>query len=222
MSLEVTIKGPFYIYSRAFLQFTSPSLSLGIYALPSCLPLLDVCLPLPINLFKLSPTYHQSFLPPTLQFWFISLCFRFHSGIDQQKLRGLWDLPNRSSLIPLTVSRQPHGPVCPAASKCGAAAVRHHLSASSSLGIEERECGNQENNPLYPGLQPMDRHFSWGSAFIPSWVMQEEMRSYQGPYPVLPARCWDEEALATSTLSRSRDSLKPSHTAWDLLFTFCW
>lgn len=61
-------KRPILYILRAFLQFTSPSLSLRIYALPSCLPLLDVCLPLPINLFKLSSTYYQSFLPPTLLF----------------------------------------------------------------------------------------------------------------------------------------------------------
>lgn len=51
--------------------------------------------------------------------------------------------------------------------------------------------------------------------------MQEEMRSYQGPYPVLPARWWNEEALATSTLSRSRDSLKPSHKSGLPQATFC-
>lgn len=58
-------KKPILYILQSFLKFASPSLSPWIYALPSCLPLLDVCLLL-ITLFKLSCTYFHSFLPPTM------------------------------------------------------------------------------------------------------------------------------------------------------------
>lgn len=65
MSLEVPVKGFFYVYSRDFLQIDSPSLRAWIYTLPSSLPLLDVCF-LSTTLFKLSCTYFLSFLPPKM------------------------------------------------------------------------------------------------------------------------------------------------------------
>lgn len=134
------IKVLFYIYSRVFLQFASPSPRPWIYALPSSLPLLDVCL-LPITLFmyllpQLSAPYYAALIhlfPLQLSLWHWSAeAFGNYQICPIPPVRYWSHFADGS-----------YSPTYTAASKHCGEAVRHHLSVSS------REYGSQENNPLY-------------------------------------------------------------------------
>lgn len=160
ISLEVPIKDLFYIYSRVFLQFASPSPRPWIYVLPSSLPLLDVCL-LPITLFRLSCTFFHSFLPLTMLLWFICFRFSFHSGIDQQ--RHLGTTKSAPSLQFDTDHTSQTGLIVPLTQ------LPQNTVEKQSGTTSQWVVGNMAARKITlcsPGFQPSSRHFRSGSAFI--------------------------------------------------------